>query len=353
MQVWKLYCLDKRTGKTLWERVLYDGKPKTQRHTKASHANATPATDGKHVVVMLGSEGLHVLDVEGKLLWKKDFGKLASNSFSAPTAEWGWAGSPALHDGKVVLQVDVLGDAFLALYDLADGREIWRVARQDVPTWSSPTVHVFDQRPQILVNGYQHMGGYDFATGAELWKLGGGADIPIPTPFVAHDLVYLTNGHRGDAPVFAVRAGTAQGDISLAEGATSNQHIAWSMPRNGAFMPTPLVYGDELYLLRDGGILGVYDAKTGTEHYKDRLAPGVALAASGVAGDGKIYYASEMGDIFVVRAGTRFELLARNAMDEIIMATPAISAGTLFVRTRGQVVALAQIAESESEPATP
>ena len=183
------------------------------------------------------------------------------------------------------------------------------------------------------------MGGYALATGKELWKMHGGGDVPVPTPIIAHDLIYTANAHGAKSPVYAVRP-TASGDITLTDGQTSSDHIAWTLADVRNYMQTPLVYDDYLYCCRNSGILSCHNAKTGEKVYKQRLASGVGFTASPVAGDGKIYFASEEGDVYVVKAGPKYELLAKNALGEICMATPAISEGNLFFRTRGHVVAI-------------
>jgi outer membrane protein assembly factor BamB len=339
---WTVYCLNKQTGKVLWEQVAHTGVPKIKRHTKATHASSTPATDGKNVVVMFGSEGLYCYDIKGKLRWKKDLGTLDSGFFMVPAAQWGFASSPIIFEDKVFLQCDVQKGSFVAAFSIKDGREIWRTPREDVPTWSSPTIHRFGNRTLLFLNGFKHIGGYDAATGKEVWRLKGGGDIPVPTPIVAHDLVFITNAHGRMAPIYAIRL-DATGDISLEENATSNKHVAWSARRDGAYMITPLVYGDYLYISKDNGVLNCFEAKTGTRIYQERIGDGkTGFTASPVATAGKLYYSSEDGDIYVVKAGAKFELLARNEMGEICMATPAISEGTLFFRTQGHVVAISE-----------
>jgi outer membrane protein assembly factor BamB len=337
----RLLRLDRKTGAVVWERTAYEGVPEIKRHPKSSHANPTPATDGKVVAASFGSEGLFVYDMDGTLLWKKDFGLLESSYFQVPTAQWGFASSPIVHDGVIIVQADVLKDSFLAAFDAKTGKELWRTSRDDVPTWSTPTVNVEEGRAQILVNGFRHIGGYDLKTGKELWRMSGGGDIPIPTPYVSQGLIYLTSSHGGGSPIFAIRT-SASGDITLPEGKESSEHVAFRR-RDGSYMPTSLVYGSELYVLRDNGVLSAYNAKTGERLYQQRLGPGGSsgYTASLVAGDGKVYATSELGQVDVVRAGPKFESLAENEMDEVCMATPAISGDLLLYRTQGHLVALA------------
>jgi outer membrane protein assembly factor BamB len=338
---WVVYCLDKRTGRILWQQTARTGVPRKMRHPKATQANCTMATEGKYVVAFFGSEGLYCYDLQGKLRWKKDLGVLEAGPYNAPALEWGFASSPIIHGTTVIIQCDVLKDPFLAAFRLKDGSQVWRTARDDVATWSTPTVHREGARAQLIVNGYKHIGGYDAGTGKELWRLRGGGDIPVPTPVVGHGLVFITNAHGRMSPIYAIRL-NATGDISLREEQTANDYVAWSYPRDGGYMQTPLVFGDHLYVCRINGVLGCYEAKTGKQLYQERLGTGRdAFTASPVAADGKIYIAGEYGDVYVIGAGPAFKVLAVNPMGEICLATPAISAGTLFFRTQGHLVAIA------------
>ena len=340
VHTWKIYCLDKKTGKILWERLAHKGKPKVKRHTKATHANTTLATDGKYLVAFFGSEGLYCYDLNGKPLWNKNLGLLDSGYYMVPTAQWGFASSPILHKGSIIVQCDVQENSFLASYDAKTGNENWRTRRNEVPTWSTPTLAESNGRPQILVNGWKRIGGYDFETGKALWNMAGGGDIPVPTPVVGKGLAYITNAHGPMSPIYAVRL-DASGDISLQGSQTSNASIAWFTRRGGAYMQTPLLYGDHLYVCRDNGVLACYDAQTGKHIYNERIGEGnYGFTASAIAADGKLYFTSEPGDIYVIKAGAKFELLAKNRMGEVCMATPALSEGVLYFRTQGHIVAI-------------
>ena len=333
-------CFDKETGKQRWERTAKTGVPVIKRHPKSTHASSTLATDGRHIVAMFGSEGLYAYDMNGKLLWQKEFGTLDSGFFMVPDAQWGFASSPVIHNGRVILQADVQKGSFVAAFDVRSGKELWRTPRADVPTWSTPAIVNMNGRDQVIVNGWKHIGGYDLETGKEVWRMTGGGDIPVPTPIAAHGLVFITNAHGKAAPIYAIKP-TANGDISLKEGQTSNEHIAWSYMRDGGYMQTPIVYGDILYVCRDNGVLNAFDAKTGTKHYQARLGDGkTGFSASAVAANGRLYFTSEDGDVYVVKTGPTYELLGTNSLGEVAMATPAISEGTLLFRTRNYLVAV-------------
>jgi len=337
---WQLICLDKSSGKVLWKQTSYQGVPKVKRHPKSTHANSTPATDGKHVVAFFGSEGLYCYDMAGNLIWKTDFGVLNSTYYVVPSAQWGFASSPVIHSGSVIVQCDVLENSFLAALDIKTGKELWRTARDEVPTWGTPTIYPDGENTQIIVNGYKHIGAYDFKTGKEIWKIVGGGDIPVPTPVVADDLVFINSAHGKMSPIYAIKL-NSKGDISLKPGDTSNEQIVWSIKRGGAYMQTPIVYGDYLYNLRGNGSLSCFRAKTGELIYREAVGKMASFSASGVAADGKLYFPSEQGEVYVVKAGPEFEVLGSNPMNDICMATPALSEGTLFVRTHHYLVAVA------------
>ena len=335
----KIYCLDKNSGKILWERLCHKGVPAVKRHTKASQADPTPATDGKHVLAFFGSNGLYCYDLDGNLLWNKKFGKMNAGPYDAPELEWGFSSSPIIHKGKVILQCDFLGDGFIASYDVETGKEIWKVARDDESTWSSPTVFEKDGKTQIVVNGWKHMGGYDFETGKEIWRLSGGGDIPAPTPVIAHDLIYINNAHGRYSPIYAIKM-NATGDISLGEDELTNEYIVWSIKRGGAYMQTPLIYGNYLYNLQTNGFLSVFNATTGEMLYKQSLGPVGGFSASGVAADGSVYFCAEQGDVYVLKAGPEYIEQAHNQMNDILMAKPAISDNVLYFRTQKSVIAV-------------
>jgi outer membrane protein assembly factor BamB len=236
------------------------------------------------------------------------------------------------------LQCDIPKTPFIASLDLATGNEIWRTSRGDeVETYGTPAIYSGNGQTQVVVNGFRHMGGYDFETGKEIWRLGSGGDIPTPTPVVSGNLIYMNSAHGKFSPIFAIRP-EAKGDITLSADSTKNEYIPWSVKRGGAYMQTPLVYGDYLYNLQVNGQLTCYNAKTGELKYKQSLND--AFSASGIAADGKIYFSSETGVIYVIMAGPFYELLSKNEMGDVCMATPAISGNTLIFRTQHAVVAV-------------
>jgi outer membrane protein assembly factor BamB len=334
----KVMCLDKNSGKILWERIAHQGIPKSKRHTKASQANCTPATDGKHLVVHFGSEGLYCFDLEGKLLWKKDMGILNPGPYTDPGVEWGYASSPVIYKDRIIVQCDIFGNPYITALDIANGKEVWKTSRGDeVSTWCTPAVYSKNGKTQVIANGYRQICGYDFETGKQIWRLSNGGDAPAPTPVVANDLIYLNSAHGPHSPIFVVRP-NAKGDITLAPDSTTNEYIVWSIKRGGAYMQTPLIYEGYLYNLQVNGLLSCYDALNGELKYKESLKE--PFSASGIAADGKIYFSSENGNIYVIKAGPEYKLLAKNALKDNCMATPAISGNIMYFRTHHYVIAV-------------
>ncbi len=339
---WKVYALDKSTGKVLWERTAYEGIPKIKRHPKSSHAASTPATDGKYLIVNFGSEGLYAYDLNGKLLWKKDLGVLDAGWFYDADYQWEYGSSPIIYKNLVIVQADLQKNSFIAAYDIKTGKQVWLTPREEIPSWGSPTVYEGKQRAELITVGPKKIRGYDPATGKELWSLGPMSEITTPTPFVAHDLIFVTSGYAPIQPIYAIRPG-GNGDLTLKDGKESSDFIAWSKQRGGPYMPTPIVYGELLYTCSNQGVLTAYNARTGERVYQERLGgTGGAFTASPVASEGKIYLASEDGDVFVVKAGPKYELLAKNPVGEVMMATPAISDGIVIVRTVSSLYAFGE-----------
>jgi outer membrane protein assembly factor BamB len=329
---WQVLCLDRDSSQILWTRTAYEGVPKIKRHLKGSHANCTPATDGRHVVACFGSEGLYCYDFAGKLLWQRDLSTLDSSFALDREYEWGFGNSPVLHDGHCILQCDLSRDSFIAAFRLEDGAKVWSTPRDEIPSWSSPVVWRNATRTEIVTNAAQYARGYDPATGAELWRLAKKSEVTIPTPVVGKDLVFIASGNRPIQPIFAVRPG-ASGDISLKGEEQANDLIAWSRLRGGPYMPTPILYGEYLYTCSNSGVVACYEAATGREVYKERIG-GSSYTASPVAADGRLYFTSEQGEVRVVRAGPAFALLAVNELGDYCLATPAISNGALFIRSQ-------------------
>ncbi len=339
-QKWMLYAIDKATGRIAWERVAFEGPPIDKRHMKSTYASATPATDGRIVVASFGSQGLYAYDLDGTPRWKVDLGRMNMGAYDIPTYEWGPASSPIIWNGLVIVQVDTQADSFLLALKEATGEIAWKTARAELPSWGTPTVAMTAAGPRLVTNASNYVRGYDPRTGRELWRLGGSSKITAPTPVYADGLFVVASGRAPERPIFVVRA-DADGDITPAAGQTSGGGLVWSRTGRGSYMPTPLVYNGIVYVLANNGVFDAYDLATGAEIYRQRLEKvGDGFSASPVAADGRIYLTNEDGDILVVEAGKTFRQVAMNEMGELVMATPALSDGVMYVRTAKSLVAI-------------
>lgn len=339
---WMLYAIDRISGRVKWERLASEGAPRQKRHVKSTYASATPATNGRIVVAFFGSHGLHAFDMNGARLWERDLGRLDAGAYDLPEYEWGTASSPIIDGNRVIVQADQQQGSFLVAVDATTGKDVWKTMREELPSWGTPTVYRPSQpggRAELVTNASNYVRGYDPVTGKELWRLGGSSKITAPTPIFTNDLIIVASGRAPERPIFAIRPG-ASGDITAgtAAGAT---FLAWSKTGRGSYMPTPIVYDGRLYVLSNAGLLDAYDVATGADVYRQRLKhQGSGFSASPVAADGRLYLSSEDGDVFVVRAGPEFAVLATNPMGEPLMATPALGGGTMYVRGQHHLFAV-------------
>ena len=337
---WMIYALDKHSGKVLWERVAHQGEPIDKRHIKSTYANSTPATDGRIVVAWFGSQGVHAYDVNGRFLWKVDLGRLNFGAYDIPTFEWGSASSPIIWNGLVILQCDTQTDSFLLALDGSTGKTVWKTDRDELPSWGTPTVATTSTGPALVTNASNFIRGYDPRTGRELWRLGHSSKITAPTPIFADDLFVVASGRGPERPIFVVRP-NARGDVTLPDGRTNSEAIVWSRTGRGSYMPTPLAYNGILYVLGNNGLFDAYNLQSGEEIYRQRMPViGSGFSASPVAADGKIYLSNEDGEMIIVGAGQKFTHIATNSLGELLMATPALSEGVMYVRSSASLFAI-------------
>jgi outer membrane protein assembly factor BamB len=326
---WEVLCFDRDTGKLLWEQTAVRRKPASGRHTKNSYASQTPVTDGTYVYAFFGDQGMYCYDFNGKLIWSRELGTFTMRS------SWGMGSSPVLFKNLVIQTCDQeTGGSFIVALDKKTGEISWKTNRDELSSWSTPYLYE-GSRPELIVNATRAIRSYDPATGKLLWECRGPAtSITTPTPTSSNGLIFVSSGFVRDEirPITAFRPG-ASGDITLKEGETKSESIVWRQPTAAPYIPSPTAYRDWIFVLLDQGFIACYDAKTGKELYgRTRIDVGAIFSASPVVVEGKLYCISEDGDVFVIRAGPAYELVARSSLGESVMASPAVSDGKMFVR---------------------
>ena len=337
---WLVLALDKKTGEKVWEREVGRGVPLTKRHFKATQANSSPFTDGKHVAVVFPTAGLAVLSAgDGKLLWKRELGGLNAGGFNDPGMQWGFAASPIIYKGKVILQVDIHEGPYLAAWDLETGKPLWKTERPDVaPSWSTPAIWSTPKGEELVVNA-SVIRGYSPETGKELWSLGPTSVQVVAAPIVGTRDVYVSSGYPPARPIYAVRPGI-RGKHEIDSDADAEGVLSWYQERGGAYMPTPILYRGLLYVVHHNGRIVAHDARTGDKVMQARFSKGGTCTASPVVANGKMYQGTEEGTMYVLRTGAEHHELAVHEFGEPLMATPAISEGLLLVRTPSKLIAL-------------
>jgi outer membrane protein assembly factor BamB len=326
-QTLKVLAYDANNGKLLWEKTAFDGQVYDYRHRKSSYASPTPATDGKVVVAYFGPEGVYAYDYKGKQLWKADVGKLGGASV-------GTSSSPLIYKNLVIVQcdADLVKTSFIVAFDLKTGKQVWRADRDENVGWSSPLLTNAGTRTELITSGAKAIVSYDPATGKELWRSKGLESNAVPTPVVGGGMAFIVSGYPTKI-TYALKLG--------GNGAIKESDIAWKYSKGSAYVPSPIAYGDYLYLLTDRGIITALDAKTGAVAYEGgRLPIPATFTASPVAYDGKLFLTSEDGDTFVIKAGPKHEVTGTNSLDEPVYASPAVAGGRIYIRGERNLYAI-------------
>lgn len=326
---WVVLCLDLETGDRVWEREVFAGVPDWPIHIKNSYASETPCTDGKRIYATFGNVGLFAFTLAGDPVWERRWERYKTRG------NWGSAASPIVFRDRVYVVNDHEGDSFFEALDSATGKTVWKVPRDERSNWSTPFLWENRHRTELVTSGSGKVRSYDLL-GNPLWELSGMSSITIPSPLGDADRVFVSSGFNASRlrPVYAIRPG-AEGDITLAKGAESGPFIVWSQPKAAAYNLSPLLLGGQLYILLDRGVLGSFDAETGTEIYPFQpLHPSAkAFTTSPWAYHGRVFCQSEDGDTFVVQAGPTPTVLGRNSLGEMCMSSPAMVPGALVIRT--------------------
>jgi outer membrane protein assembly factor BamB len=316
----KVLCLDRDTGKILWERTAYTGTPYDNRHRRSSYASPTPTTDGKLVYAYFGAEGLYAYDFNGKLVWKQSLGKIGTLGMGVGT-------SPLLYENLLIIQADSEAgeSSFIVALDKRTGAEAWRAPRKVQASWATPIIVRAAKRNELITVGNESVISYDPATGRELWHAKGVDSNAIPSPLSDGENVYVSAGFPKKITM-AMRLG---GSGELKE----KTDILWSYDKGTAYVPSGILYQGLLYLMNDKGILTCLDAKTGAIKYEGGRVPVPStFMASPVAFDDKILLTSEDGDTFVIKAGAKHEVIGTNSIGEPVHSSPAIADEKIFIR---------------------
>jgi len=327
-----LLAIDRRTGKTVWQRTLCEELPHERLHRDASQVSNSPVTDGQRIFAYFGSRGLYCLDMQGKVIWEKRLGKMRTrNSF-------GEGSSPALHDDTIVVNWDHEGQSFIVALDKETGKQRWKIDRDEQSSWATPLVVAVGGIPQVVTSATNRIRSYDLRTGKLVWQCGGMTINVIPSPVSGNGLVYAVSGYRGNA-LRAIRYADAKGDI------TDSDAVAWKYDGPGMpYAPSPLLYGDVLYSLdRNRSVLSCFDAKTGQKHYtRQRLEGMVGGYVSPVGASDRVYVLDRSGKTAVIKRGPKFELLASNAVDDRFTASPAVVGKEIYLRGRRYLYCIAE-----------
>jgi len=326
-----LLCLNRNTGKILWERVAKVATPHEGYHGRyGSFASNSPVTDGKHVYAFFGSRGLYKYDLNGELLWQKEFPPMRMRN------QFGEGAATVLDGDKLYLKFDQEEGSYVLALDKNTGKELWRVSRNELSSWSAPLVVTHQGRKQVVVSASNKVHAYEGATGKLIWETAGLGSNVIPAPVVLGDLVVVMSGHR-NPNLLAIRLGR-EGDL------TGTDAIVWTNDRGNPYSSSPVLDGDKLYFVTDSGMLSCFNARTGEAYYRQqRLPKPYNFKSSPVGAGGKLYLATEDGDVVVAKMGEKYEVLATNTLaDQMFIATPAVAGGSLYLRGQNTLFCIRQ-----------
>jgi outer membrane protein assembly factor BamB len=323
-QKFVVMCLDKKTGKTIWERVAKTATPHEGYHRQyGSFASNAPLTDGRYLYVSFGSRGIYCYDLNGKLIWEKDLGvqMRMRNQFGEGVA-------PALHGNLLIHPYDQESGSFVVALDKRNGKEAWRASRDEISAWSTPLIADIKGKKQVVISATRKVRAYNPEDGKLIWECAGLGSNVIPHPTQHNDTVLVMSGHR-DPKLMAVRLGR-EGDL------TGSDAILWSQTRGTSYTASPVLHDNKFYALTDNGMLSCFNATTGEPYYhQQRMPQPDNFKASPIAAGGNLYLASESGVVSVIKMGEKFEIVATNTLtDHMFVASPVVAEGELFLRSK-------------------
>jgi len=326
-----VFSINRDDGKVLWQRTLTEEHPKDKTHDFGSWASNSPVTDGKNVYAYFGSRGLYCLDMQGNVIWERDFGQMEK------ARSFGEGSSPVLYDDKIIVTWDHEGQSFIIALDKKTGKDAWKVDRDEISSWATPFIVQHNGASQVITNATNKVRSYDPNTGKMIWECSGMTRNVIPTPVFANGMIYVLSGFRGSA-LFAINISKAKGDI------TGSDAIVWQYNQDTPYTPSPVLYNNLLYMLRgNNGDLTCLDTRDGKVHYsKEKLEGTGNVFSSLVAAQNRIYVTGKNGTIYVIKAGTKFEILSKNEIDDNFEASPAIIGNNLYLRGYKHLYCIAQ-----------
>ena len=318
---YRVLAVSREDGSILWDQRARVEQPHAGKRAEGTFASASALTEGENVIAFFGSRGLYCYDMEGKLRWEKDFGDMNIRN------EFGEGATPALYGDVLVLTWDHQGPSFIVALDKRTGAERWRKDRDEVDTWATPLIVEQGGRRQVITAGTNRVRSYDLASGELLWEGAGLTMNPIPSPVFADGVVYLTSGFRGNA-LRAIRLADAKGDV------TGTSAVLWEYNRDTPYVPSPLLYGNNLYFLKsNSAILTSLNSVTGELNYGPLRLEGLSeVYASPVGAAGRVYLVGRDGNALVIENGPEFKILAQNALDDGFDASPAVVGGEMYLR---------------------
>ncbi|MCC6797309.1 MAG: PQQ-like beta-propeller repeat protein [Candidatus Hydrogenedentes bacterium] len=323
-------CIDRKSGKLLWEKTAREEVPHEGRHPTGSYASSSPVTDGKLMWVSFGSRGLYCYDLDGTQKWNRDLGKMQmKNSF-------GEGSSPALAGDAIVVLMDHEAGSKIMAFNKDTGEPLWEKAREEATAWSSPHPVEVNGALQIVTAATNRIRSYNAKTGDIVWECAGLTANTIPTPVSGFGRVFCTSGFRG----YSLKAI----DLAHTGDLTGTPAIAWEVAQGTPYVASPLLYDDRIYLTADrGAVLSCYDAKSGKQLYSGQEIEGLAQIYASPAGAGdKIYIADREGKVAVVKKSDSFELLATNALDDGFDASPVFAGKELYLKGRKNLYCIAE-----------
>ncbi|CAN5865476.1 PQQ-binding-like beta-propeller repeat protein [soil metagenome] len=324
----KVLAYDTRSGKLLWERTAYDGLMYDNKHKKNTYASPTIATDGKLLYAFFEAAGIYAYDLKGTPAWKSTVGDIAKAGLGPGT-------SPVLFEDLLILQCDQemgTGSAIIVL-DKKTGKQVWRVDRSTRRSWATPLIVESGGRAELVASGAEMVIGYDPRTGKELWRAPGVQSHPIPSIVAGHGLIFATAGN-GAKVAMAIKAGSA-GQLK------ENEGVVWRYNKGTAYVPSPILFGDDLYLMTEAGLITCLDARTGAVRYEGGRPPvATSFKSSLVAYGDRVLQTSEEGETFAIKAGPKHEVLRTNSIDEPVWASLAFARDTIFIRGEKHLFAI-------------